>query len=168
MRPHVAGFHQAQNGALFVLRLPLLFQKTGARTFVVSDMECWFPDTEQALPLSWGMTTKSLRADADYKNEAPVPLVVPSRQTVSAIVEFRAPMPGFTLDAGTHAVLVRSLVNGKYRDLLRLNVPVTPQVLKLDRYGTIRLRSDKYGQERANAAARRLLDHLRKVGAQPQ
>jgi hypothetical protein len=161
--PHQAGFFQDQQGALLVLRLPLMFQNTGARTFVISDMECWFPDTAQAVPLRWGMTTNSLRADANYKQDAPVPVVVASRQTVCPIVEFRLPMPGVTLDAATHAVLVRGLVNGTYRDLVLLKVPVTAPMLALGHYGIITLLSDDFGQERANEAARRLGDRLRSV-----
>lgn len=46
--PHQAGIYPGQ--ALFRLRLPLLLQSTGAQTFVVSDMECWFPTLSRRYP----------------------------------------------------------------------------------------------------------------------
>jgi hypothetical protein len=102
--PH--SYSLVSNPTIFHILLPLVIYNTGARTIVVDNLQLWFPDTKQRLHLPWAIKRTKLHGPGDSGHEFPAAFPINGRSAATTFIEFRAPMPGFTLTRGTHRARV--------------------------------------------------------------
>jgi hypothetical protein len=166
--PHAFGM--AASAQVFLLRLPLALYNTGARSLVVRDLRCWFPETRQVLALPWRTTRRTLRPESGDVEDFPTPFPVRGREAVPVIPEFGGPFPGFTLDEGSHRCVVEILENDRddWRVLLDFTLHVTGKAELRRKYLAYRnLTDDPREKERAETAARDLIAKLQRMRPPP-
>jgi|SRR5215216_512609 len=159
--PHAFGM--AATPQLLLLRLPLTLYNTGARSLVVRDLRCRFPETRQVAALPWRTTRRTLRPEKGDVEDFPTPFPVRGREAIPVIPEFGGPFPGFSLDEGSHRCLVEILENDRdsWRTLLDFHLHVAGNAELRSRYLAYRnLPEDPREQERAEALARELMAKL--------
>ncbi|GGW60485.1 hypothetical protein [Streptomyces xantholiticus] len=113
---------------LTVLRLPIVFYKTGAKPIIVQDLQIRFlGELDPALPWSWRNSWPQLRPMEDDKASMPAVFAVAGRSTEQLFIEFGPRTPGFVPEMRDYRVRLEARLGhrGGWRPVLTFT-PVPP------------------------------------------
>lgn len=93
-----------------LIRLPLLFEATGAKPKVVRSLRVTLSEFPGASPLLWSSIRESVQPTPNEINDVPAPFGLPGRTILQTFIEFQGEFAGFGPNRSNLRINVEGLV----------------------------------------------------------
>ena len=110
--PHSFALYFAPRDGL-AIRVPLVFEATGAKTFVVQNLRLSFIDYPEIEPLLWSSTKDRVQPESGEKNDVPAVFAIAGNTAIREFVEFQGKFPAFDQHRRDYSVRIEGYIGNK-------------------------------------------------------